>query len=198
MLLLAGGAIFLRSPLALVLVPTLMWRFASTDPGYWGPYWHYSAVLMPVLFLALVDAGARVRRSPRPLLRTLAAAGPVIAAVAALALLPGQALAGLADPDTYRPSPRWPAAQRVLNAVPQGSSVETGVGLMAYLVPRAEVFWIGNTNPAPDYLLVDAEDWSWGTAPPADAVAHAEETYPGTAYTLVLEEGGYQLVERTR
>jgi hypothetical protein len=197
LLLLAGGVVFLRSPLALVLVPTLMWRFASTEEGYWGQDWHYSAVLMPVVFLALVDAGARARRSARPLLRATAAAGPASAAAVALALLPGQALFDLTDPDTYRPSPRWAAAQRVLDTVPQGASVETGVGLMAYLVPRAEVFWIGNTNPAPDYLLVDAEDWSWGAAPPADAVAHAEETYPGTTYTLILEEGGYQVVERT-
>ncbi|RJU00974.1 DUF2079 domain-containing protein [Arthrobacter frigidicola] len=198
LLLVAGGVVFLRSPLALVLVPTLLWRFASTEVGYWGPGWHYSAVLMPVLFLALTDAAARLRRSGRTLPRVLAGAGCACAAAAALALLPGQSLAELADPDTYRQSPRWDAAHRLIEAVPRGASVETGVGLMAYLVPRSEVYWIGNTNPAPDFLLVDAEDWSWGTTPPADAEAHAEETYPGTAYTLVFAEDGYQLVERTR
>ncbi|MHA7261727.1 DUF2079 domain-containing protein [Arthrobacter sp. TMN-37] len=198
LLLAAGGIIFLRSPLALVLLPTLLWRFASTEEGYWGPGWHYSAVLMPVLFLALVDAAAALRRGRRALPRFLAAAGPACAAAAALAILPGQALAELADPHTYRQSPRWEAAHRVIDAVPGGASVETGVGLMAYLVPRAEVYWIGNSNPAPDFLLVDAQDWSWGAAPPADAVAHAEETYPGSAYTLVFDEDGYQLVERTR
>ncbi|MEK8171206.1 DUF2079 domain-containing protein [Streptomyces sp. M19] len=51
-----SGLLALRSPLLLVAVPTLGWRFVSHDDHYWGVDWHYSAVLMPVVFLALVDA----------------------------------------------------------------------------------------------------------------------------------------------
>ncbi|AUZ88020.1 hypothetical protein CVO76_10575, partial [Arthrobacter agilis] len=36
LLLLAGGALFLRSSLSLVLLPTILWRFASGQEGYWG------------------------------------------------------------------------------------------------------------------------------------------------------------------
>ena len=50
----------------------------------------------------------------------------------------------------------------------------------------------------PDYLIVDAEDWSWGPVRPADAEAHAEQHYPGTDYTTVFDEAGYQPVERQR
>jgi uncharacterized membrane protein len=198
LLLLAGAFLFLRSSLALVLVPTLLWRFASGEDVYWGPEWHYSAVLMPVLFLALVDGVQALRRSPRPWLRRAAGFGVPVALVASLALLPFQKFAVLADPDTYRQSERWDAAHRMLDRIPEDATVESGVVLMAYLVPEARVYWLGTTNPAPDYLIVDAEDWSWGATRPADAVAHAEERFSGTEYSLVFSEAGYQLVELQR
>ncbi|MBG6216099.1 putative membrane protein [Arthrobacter sp. CAN_A6] len=197
LLLLAGGALFVRSPLALILIPTLLWRFASGQEGYWGPDWHYSAVLMPVVFLALVDVLPRLRTSGRRWLRVAGAVVAPAVAVVALALLPGQALAALAEPQTYQQSPRWDAAHRMMDSIPSGASVESGVVLMAYLAPDAEVYWLGNENPAPDYLIVDAQDWSWGPVRPADAVAHAESTYPGSSYELVFDEAGYQLVKRT-
>ncbi|WP_181035032.1 DUF2079 domain-containing protein [Arthrobacter sp. B0490] len=196
LLLVAGGFLFLRSPLGLVLVPTLLWRFASSEEWYWGHEWHYSAVLMPVLFLALVDGVHLLRTDPRAWVRTAALAGVPAAVAACLVLLPAQKFAVLAEPETYRPSERWDAAHRMMDLIPAGSTVESGVVLMAYLTPEARVYWLGNTNPAPDYLIVDADDWSWGGVRPGDAEAHAEQRYPGTDYTLVFGEDGYQLVER--
>ncbi|MDQ0736072.1 DUF2079 domain-containing protein [Arthrobacter agilis] len=198
LLLLAGGLLFLRSPFGLVLVPTLLWRFASSEEWYWGPEWHYSAVLMPVLFLGLVDGVHLLRRNPRPWIRTAALAGVPVAVAACLLLLPAQKFAILADPGTYRPSGRWDAAHRMMDLIPAGSTVESGVVLMAYLAPETRVYWLGNTNPAPDYLVVDADDWSWGAVRPTDAEAHAEQHYPGTDYTLVFSEAGYQLVRLDR
>jgi len=46
----------LRSPLLLAAVPTLAWRFWSTNPSYWGTGYQYSAVLMPITFVAFLDA----------------------------------------------------------------------------------------------------------------------------------------------
>ncbi|MHA7144752.1 DUF2079 domain-containing protein [Arthrobacter sp. TmT3-37] len=198
LLLLAGGALFLRSSLSLVLLPTILWRFASGQEGYWGPEWHYSAVLMPVLFLALVDGVRTLRMHRRTWVRTTALVGVPAAVLACLVLLPGQKFAALAEPETYRPSDRWDAAHRMMDLIPAGSSVESGVVLMAYLVPETRVYWLGNPNPAPDYLVVDAEDWSWGPVRPSDAEAHAEQRFPGTDYTLVFDEAGYQLVELGR
>ena len=194
LLLLAGGILFLRSSLGLVLLPTLLWRFASGQSGYWGPEWHYSAVLMPVLFLALLDGVHTLRRSPLEWVRRSALAGVPVAVVACLALLPAQKFAALAEPETYRQSERWDAAHRMLDLIPEDATVESGVVLMAYLVPESRVYWLGNTNPAPEYLIVDADDWSWGAVRPSDAEAHAEQRYPGTDYTLEFSEAGYQLV----
>lgn len=50
----AGLCLF--SPLTLIVLPTLAWRFASDLPVYWGQEWQYSAVLMPVVFCAAIDA----------------------------------------------------------------------------------------------------------------------------------------------
>ncbi len=49
------------SPLAAIALPTLAWRLLSTMESYWASTWHYSLVLMPVVFLALLDAVVRVR-----------------------------------------------------------------------------------------------------------------------------------------
>lgn len=196
LLLLAGGFLFLRSPLTLIMVPTLAWRFVAENPVYWGTEWHYSAVLMPVLFAALIDSIDASRRSERRWLRAADAAVVPAVTVVALLLLASQPLAALADPETYRQSERWETAQRLKDQLPAGATVETGVVLMPYLVPDTEVFWLGSENPPPDFLIVDTQDWSWGPTHPEDAVAHAEETYPGESYELIFQEDGYEVVRR--
>ena len=42
-------------PIILLALPTMAWRFLSTDPSYWGTGYHYGLVLMPILFGAFVD-----------------------------------------------------------------------------------------------------------------------------------------------
>ncbi|MBP2215446.1 DUF2079 domain-containing protein [Arthrobacter sp. CAN_C5] len=196
LLLLAGGVLFLRSPLTLIMVPTLAWRFVAENPVYWGTEWHYSAVLMPVLFAALIDAIDTSRRSERRWVRAAGTAVVPAVTVVALLLLPTQPLAALADPETYRQSERWETAQRLMDQIPEGATVETGVVLMPYLVPHTEVFWLGSENPPPDFLIVDTQDWSWGPTHPEDAAAHAEDTYPGESYEPVFQDDGYQMVRR--
>jgi len=51
----------LRSPLALVAVPGLALRFLSTNSNFWGTHWHYSATLMPIVFVAAIDGLARIQ-----------------------------------------------------------------------------------------------------------------------------------------
>ncbi|MFE2111656.1 DUF2079 domain-containing protein, partial [Kitasatospora sp. NPDC059463] len=61
-----AGFLGLRSPLALLCVPTLGWRLIADNPHYWGVGYHYSAVLMPLLLAALVDALDRTGAFARP------------------------------------------------------------------------------------------------------------------------------------
>ncbi|MFW7408277.1 MAG: DUF2079 domain-containing protein, partial [Rothia mucilaginosa] len=61
LLLITGAILWVISPLAAIVLPTLAWRLLSTMESYWASTWHYSLVLMPVVFLALLDAVLRVR-----------------------------------------------------------------------------------------------------------------------------------------
>jgi uncharacterized membrane protein len=61
MLLLPTAFAALGSPLALIALPSLALRFVSTNSAYWGTDWHYNATLMPILFIAAVEAIARWR-----------------------------------------------------------------------------------------------------------------------------------------
>jgi len=61
MILLPTAFIALRSPFVLAAVPSLALRFVGTNNSYWGTYWHYNATVMPVVFIAAIDAIARIR-----------------------------------------------------------------------------------------------------------------------------------------
>ena len=49
-----GAVLWVISPLAAIVLPTLAWRLLSTMESYWASTWHYSLVLMPIVFLALL------------------------------------------------------------------------------------------------------------------------------------------------
>jgi uncharacterized membrane protein len=61
LILLPVAFLALRSPLALIALPSLALRFVSTNSYYWGDGWHYNATVMPIVFLAAIDGMARFR-----------------------------------------------------------------------------------------------------------------------------------------
>lgn len=195
LLLIASAGAVLRSPVAIVLLPTLAWRFLSTNEGYWGPTWHYSAVLMPIAFVALLDAVRAGRVSRRRWMRGYARWAAPGAIVAAMVLLPGLPVWSAFAPDAWPPAPRAVAAHAVLDAVPAGAGVETDVGLMSYLVDAHDVHWIGNANPPPDCILIDrlagGTPSDWGSA-----VDVGRRLHPGTAYRPTRAASGYELACR--
>ncbi|WP_205739756.1 DUF2079 domain-containing protein [Georgenia sp. SYP-B2076] len=197
----AAGVVGVRSPLVWLWVPTLAWRFLGNVEFYWGWSWHYSAILMPVAAAALVDAVARraaraAALPPRGAGRLGGAAVAVSLATTAL-MMPTMPLARLAAPDTYQLPARHDGAAAALAAVDPGSTVETDIYLMAYLVPRAQVYWVGNTgNPAPDFVALDTWRRTWPDRDVTDAAALGQERHPGTRYEVVLDADGYQVARR--
>ncbi|MFE6687071.1 DUF2079 domain-containing protein [Streptomyces sp. NPDC057743] len=182
------GLLALRSPLLLVAAPTLGWRFLSHEPHYWGTDWHYSAVLMPVVFLALVDALPHARASARPWLRSYAHHLPAAVLATALALTTTLPLARLSEAATYRTPPPAVAAERLLDRIPDGATVESDVRPMSRLIGRAQVYWVGNTGGlTPRYVAVQCrDDDGHGDGREAErAVADAEARHPGAAYVVV-------------
>ncbi|MEC3994584.1 DUF2079 domain-containing protein [Actinacidiphila sp. DG2A-62] len=188
-----SGLLALRSPLILAALPTIGWRFVSHDDHYWGTDWHYSAVLMPVVVLALVDAADRSRRSPMPWLRSYASGAPAAVAGAALALTLTLPLASLSHGDTYRVDARTKAIEHLLDEIPDGASVEANVGPISHLVSRTTVYWVGDTpGVIPDYIAIDNGD-GWA----GDPATYATQLHPGVRYTPIGAAEGYVVLHRT-
>jgi uncharacterized membrane protein len=191
------GLVGLRSPVMLVAVPTILWRFWSGNYGFWGHTWHYSAVLMPIAFVALLDGVDLAGRSPRTWLRGYARSAVAVAVTVGALVAPQVALGQLGTPTFWHPNPREAAARGALAAVPAGATVEADVGLMNYLVDHHDVYWMGNAgNPAADYLVFDSS-WSSGQKTPAALITWAAAHHPGATYTVTYAAGGYLVAQRT-
>lgn len=191
------GFIALRSPIMLLTGPTIAWRFISSNDGYWGPTWHYSLILMPIVFAAAVDGISRSRTSPANWLRDYARMVPAVMVTAAVLLCWKFPFKDLVQPQTYQPSSRESAALDVLDRIPDGSSVQSDTGLMSRLVSRTTVFWVGSApGVRPDFVLIDTSA-GWSPEPPADVATYAEQLHPGTDYETVFDRDGYRLAART-
>ena len=178
------GFAALASPWVLLVLPTFAWRFAGDVPFYWGTEWHYSLVLMPIVFVAMIDAMHRDRQ-----LRWATPVGLVVSAF----ILVSSPVVALADPATYEEPPRADAARLVLSLVPDGTSVETDIGLMGHLVTDHTVYWLGSIGSArPDYVLFDLDA---GIGSPTDVKAYAEQAHGGT-YDVIYDSQGYVLAQR--
>lgn len=178
------GLAALASPWVLLVLPTFAWRFAGDNPFYWGTEFHYSLLLMPIVFIAMIDA---MTRWPR--LRWATVAALVVTGFTVV----GSPVAALANAETYEEGPRAAQAREVLALVPEGASVETDIGLMTHLVTDHQVYWLGSIGDAtPTYVLFDLFA---GVGSPPDVVAYAEQAHGGT-YELVYDEAGYILARR--
>ncbi|MFC8447606.1 DUF2079 domain-containing protein [Kitasatospora sp. NPDC057223] len=193
------GLLALRSPLALLAAPTLVWRLASANPGFWGTGAHYSATLMPVLFLAAADAAVRGRHSRRMWLRQYtdraitALPAVAIACMAALNMGPGDLARGAA----WDGGKVADARTAVTKLIPNGATVEATNAIGSHLAERTDLQWIGGSKTRPpDYVILDHSDW--GEAPQGDAgVRYAQAVHPGTTYRVVFERDGITVVSRT-
>lgn len=162
----------------LVVVPTFLWRFAGDVPTYWGIEWHYSLVLMPIVFCAAVEAVEQV-----PRLRWLLPVGVGVSAV----LLVGSPLTELADPETYRDTPRAEAAREAIAMLPEGASVETDIALLSHVVTDHRAYWTGMIGEVtPDYVLFDT---GVGIGSPLEPTTWAETEHGGRWVTLYSEDG---------
>ncbi|MCX5198913.1 DUF2079 domain-containing protein [Streptomyces sp. NBC_00249] len=188
------GLLALRSPLLLVAAPTLGWRFLSGDAHYWSTDWHYSAVLMPVVALALTDALDSARRDDRPWLRAYSLQLPAAVLAAALALsatsLP---LSRLGERSLYAKPARVEAAERLLAKIPDGVRVEADNAALTRLTSRCQVYWIGDAEGVlPAFLTYDnSSGWAGD-----DPVGYAGQLHPGARFVLVGEAGGVVLLQR--
>ncbi|WP_181408857.1 DUF2079 domain-containing protein [Schumannella soli] len=180
----------LRSPIVLLTLPTLAWRFVSSNENYWGTTWHYNAVLMPIIVVAALDSAIRLTHAHGDA-RSRVAGGtvlfaPVVAIGLTLAFPLGQSLQPTSN------AIREASAAAVLKQVTAGARVESDITLLAYLAPRSTAYWSGNTrNPVPDFYVVDRglqlDPLGRG------AVEAAEDSHPGQRFELVYDSADFQV-----
>lgn len=206
MTLLPVAFVAVRSPLALLAVPSIALRFLNSDPNYWGTDFHYTAVPMTILFVAAVDALVRMRaaresgiepvysrlRWARTRLRTFGDAqvrhGAVAMLAVGVALTQQFPLQDLWQATTWHPSVRADAIKAGERAVPDGVSVETTIEMLAPLAARCDALWIGNANDleVPEYQAFDLGPGDWNGAPTAEV--YAFQRHPGYTWVAVYSD----------
>jgi len=186
---------------ALIAVPSLALRFISTNSYFWGTGWHYNATVMPIVFLAAVDAMAGFRagsaRRAQPGRRRappwLGAPGEAVARYGAVVMV---VIAGwlafrfpldtLWSAQTYEITPHVTAEEAAMARVPDGVTVEATLSMLAPLAARDDTYWIGNApNPAPAYVVFDADNSGWNP-PPSNVLAFVEQRHRGYAYQQIF------------
>jgi uncharacterized membrane protein len=200
LLLLPTGFLALRSGLLLLAVPTLLWRFWSTNPFYWGTGFHYSAVLMPIVFVAFADALGRLAPSTRDRRRRLARLAAPVAAVGALAATVSfMPLGALADPGRTRP----PAMDRAavvatLRVIPDGATVAASNRLAPQLTARCRVFLFPNfPDPALSPEWIATTDDPDGSLVPASRTAERQAEALQRGYQVVAQQAGVVVLHRS-
>lgn len=182
------GFLALRSPLALITLPTFAWRFTSDVEFHWGTHWHYSAVLMPVVFFALTDTLVRSKRMATfaPFLTTASAALAII-------LTFSFPLSKLLSSEYWEPSGKEAAAAEIVAFIEADAKVVSDITLMAYLAPHAQVYWLGNDNPVPDYVVLYTDSGVFGDHPPDDAASWALERFPQQQWYELYARDGFSV-----
>jgi hypothetical protein len=177
----AAGFVCARSPLLLLAAPTALWRFTSDNADYWGTGWHYSAVLMPVVFLAAVDGLDRCGASRRFRVRRVAAGvGAALVGIAATATVAMPVGVGnLLQRDTWRWTPMDEALAGAARRIPDGVTVECDNPLLATLAGRDTVFYPGGDKQPPQFIVDDSG------AKPEDMLRWAHDGHGGREYRVV-------------
>ncbi|MFF8374703.1 DUF2079 domain-containing protein [Streptomyces sp. NPDC015661] len=194
----------LRSPLALIAVPTLGWRLLSENGFHWGTAFHYSAILMPVVLAGLVDVLGR-RAPDRRELRAVLATVLVVTVV----LLPSFPLAQLAQRATWHTTPHVAAARALLARIPDGATVAASNRLAPQLTARCTVvlfptFPVGGELYRRDVPRIPAPTAAWivhdERAPEAWPHPSGHWPYPLERQRAELEAAtrtyGYEVVAR--
>ena len=194
-----AGLLAVRNRWSLVALPTFAWRFTSPKVAYWTPVWHYSAALMPVVFVAAI---AVLRDSPQRERRwTLAVASAVTAITMSWAVL--QAVPVY---DAYG-SARQKAARHALRSIPVGASVVSDEYLVGHLAGDRTTYYMVSFQgcPRPEFVVAHVgrpEQNIWGgrldTADFGDVdqlMSFADAAYGGS-HKVVSVDGDYAVLRR--
>ncbi|MET8753221.1 DUF2079 domain-containing protein [Streptomyces sp. NPDC004667] len=188
----------LRSPLVLLVLPTIGWRFVSENQAYWGTDHHYSAVLIPIVFGAFVHSLGRWAPGTSPQDRRTLRSGLAVSGAVTLLLVPGFPLSRLAEPATWQTAPRAAAAHRVMDRIPDGATVAASNRLVPQLTDRCTVTLFGfhGVPLTADWIVVDTEA-PMGFPLSARDEAHALDRARDDGFRTVTQDDGFLLLHRS-
>ncbi|MFI5845203.1 DUF2079 domain-containing protein [Catenuloplanes sp. NPDC051500] len=129
------------SSLFLVAVPTLLWRFWSTNPLYWEMGFQYNAILMPIVFVAFVESMSTLTFFTRDARRKLAVSIAAAALTVVYTYASPWALNSLLDGNNWRLSAEVKAAKELLEKIPSGATVAADNHFAAQLTSRCTVYF---------------------------------------------------------
>jgi uncharacterized membrane protein len=214
MLLLPTAFAALGSPVALLALPSLALRFVSTNNLFWGIDFHYNATIMPILFIAAIEAIGRWRArlagagvaadvaAGAPSRLRIASDGlarhgaPVMAGIAVTFVFQFP-LSGLWQPATYTLDTHVAAADAAMAAVPDGATVLTTTDLLAPLGARTDTFWLGNPgNPDAQYIVFDGDNSGYPASVSANVPAFIKQLYPDAGYVQVYARDNVYVYRR--
>ncbi|AGZ40918.1 DUF2079 domain-containing protein [Actinoplanes friuliensis] len=184
----------LRSPLLLAVVPTLAWRFWSTNPSYWGTGFQYSAVLMPIVFVAFLDAldtigNGRAARA--------AAHATCLIALAATLLNP-LPLRGLLMPGTWATDTGAGQVRLALARIPDDARVAADNRFAPQLTSRCTVYFFPvypQAGVRPEWVAVSDPPDTTMAAPAT--MAAAIDRLPAYGYQVVLRTSDVIIFHRS-
>ncbi len=181
----------LRSPLVLLVIPTLFWRYTGSVEFYWGLDWHYSAVLMPILFLATIDGIQRADAGGIEWLRSYAtkAVIPAVTAISVtLCVVWALPVTNVTNPSALNSADQVSVLKRAAATIPDGATVEAAnITLMDHLATRTKLYWAGSSGPVQpvEYFVGGADD----------TAAFAKQMYPGATYKVIFNEGQFEVMQ---
>ncbi|MGW8955697.1 DUF2079 domain-containing protein [Streptomyces sp. NPDC055709] len=186
----------LRSSMVWIALPTLVWRLATSYSPHWGTGYHYSLVLMPIIFAAFIEALIR-RRSDMPSVRRYLTGAVAVTVL----LLPHYPLWQLLQPATWRSDPRVAVAQDLMDRIPDDATVQASTYLVPHLTTRTSVSLYGwyQSRPNPEWIMVD----TWVTPNrrwPLDVTtekAMLDQARTRGGYRTVAEKDGFVLLHRS-
>ena len=195
MLLAPTAFVALRSPLLLLALPTMAWRLLSQRWEYWSLDFHYSAVLMPIVFVAFIDG---LRRMPGPGSGARRREALVVCALVTAVFIPANTLADPFRPSTWKDDARVGDARVLMAHIPDDATVMAGNRVAPHLTGRTEVSIFGwpDARPNPDWILVDNGEPIGFPLQERSAQDALVEEAKNAGYTEIDARGDFVLLHR--
>jgi uncharacterized membrane protein len=185
------------SPLAALALPVAAERLLSDLSNHWGPGFHYSAPLAPILAMAAGDGLARLVARPMSSRRRarLLVLMPAFSVVLALVLPGHQPLLRTLSPGHYQPITTARTAARALSIVPSGASVVAQTAIAPHLSQRERLYVLQPGAPDADFVIAShvLDPWPMSSVEEISLLLADRER---RGYVVVFSENGWTVLKR--